>query len=217
MSITIYPQVKKIKIKKSKTQVDDTHFIPLVLSYSNNVYKNGFGNSINTFNSIDISRPISLLGLELHYFFHYNPRNSIHVYYKYNQIIPRTIYINDSVKKQINGFNYSMDFSFFRFFKKSKFTKLNLCVGFSTGRLRITSSDVKQKNPFFAPSLSIHNSYRIKKFCIQWGASYSFDVSKTGWRKTYFSNESGMLIQPFNQTGVNVSVGIGYSINRIFQ
>ncbi len=179
--------------------------------YGNTIYSNSFYNQINTTSSFKPNMPLTYIGIQSpNYGYILDPRHSLN-FFSFLKILPAKIHATDSLSFNVNGFNFSMSVWDHNFFKRNKKIDLYVGVGIHTGQLRMNSSMIDQKNPVFAPQILIYNNYIIKRVSLSIFGSYFYDVSKPGWRKTWFGNKDFVTVNSFNQSGFRVGLGIGWA------
>ena len=132
----------------------------------------------------------------------------------YAQVIPHKVEIYDTITAKVNGFIYHVGIATANLTGNSDMFFALLTVGFSTGRLRIKSGDeLRQKNPFFAPSLTLQPKLRLGKLVLSITGEYAIDVSKKTWKKTTFAEDGQIELAPFDWSGAALYFGIGMSLN----
>jgi hypothetical protein len=203
---------QKSKRRSSKTKPEDRYH-SLALIAGQNIYSKSLSPKINDLGSYKISKPKQKIGIQW-------PNSGMRFqgtldYYgsiEYSYMLPVKIIMNDSLSCRLNGFNFAMDIYAFSFFEKSEVVLLKAGLGFNTGRLTLSSAEFRQKNPFFAPQVSVYNGYTLfHRFSIGFSGSYFYDISKTSWKRTFWLaiNQSTTL-KPFNQSGIQINLSLGW-------
>ncbi|NRA13659.1 MAG: hypothetical protein HRT57_17090 [Crocinitomicaceae bacterium] len=86
--------------------------------------------------------------------------------------------------------------------------------GFNAGRLRIYGDTlIKQKNPYFAPSVSQTTRICVGKFALHIRGTYDYDITRKAWRRTFFSRTEKITISETKLSGIMIFAGIGYIIH----
>jgi hypothetical protein len=169
-----------------------------------------FHNQLNTFESLDFSKPLQIIGVGASGQFVSTRDGHFLGHIIYNQIVPQTISVQDTLESRISGFAFS--FAYGRAFTtpSEKFA-LYYFVGFNTGRLRLFGNEtLKQKNPFFSPKIGIQPKVKFGRISLTMIFAYEYDLSQPTWRRTAFSNDTKATLQPLKQTGVTGQLGVGY-------
>ena len=172
-----------------------------------------FYNQLNTTNKFEFSRPIQIIGIGTSGRFPVTRDGSICGHFIYNQIIPQSIYINDTIKCKITGFNFSFAHGDVISTKSERFA-LFYYAGFNTGRLRIYGNQLaSQKNFYFSPKIGIQPKISYKNFAISFILECEYDITNPNWKHTLFSNREQTKINKIRQSGVTGQIGIGYAIH----
>jgi hypothetical protein len=96
---------------------------------------------------------------------------------------------------------------------KNKKIDLIISYGFNTGRIWISGAeDTKQKNPYFAPMISIVPRVCIGKLSLQLKCSYDYDISSKEWKRKGLGDSEQLILNKFAHQGLNLSFGLGYVI-----
>jgi hypothetical protein len=169
-----------------------------------------FYNQLNTVKDLNFGKPLQMVGIGLSGQFVVMRDGTFNGHFIYNQIIPQTIYVSDTLEAKVSGFVFSFAYGGAITTKSEKFA---LCyyLGFNTGRLRMYSNDVlKQKNPFFSPKIGIQPKAKIGKISLTLILDYEYDATNPNWRRTIFSNPNQSTLASLRQTGITGQLGIGY-------
>lgn len=171
-----------------------------------------FYNQLNTTNKFEFNRPIQMIGFGVSGRFPMTRDGSICGHFVYNQIIPQSIYINDTINCQITGFNFSYANGDAISTSSGLFT-LFYYAGFNTGRLRLYGNQLaRQKNVYFSPKIGIQPKITYKNFAVSFIIECEYDITNPNWKHTFFSNKEQTKINKIRQSGVTGQIGIGYVI-----
>ncbi len=170
-----------------------------------------FGNTFATLQNPRF-KTLQTIGLACTSGFQNNRREYYAGYFDYVQFIPQAVVFHDSIQARVTGFIFGMHvFGKDLLPKSCKYANLIFSIGFHTGRVRIyDNAAARQKNPFFAPSLSLAPRFLIGKLALQLRASYGFDISRKSWKNMPFREPAGVSLPNLSLTGLNLSVGVGY-------
>lgn len=199
LSISLYGQ------KDSSSVVNS-----IDIFYGYRIYSHSFYNQLNTVDRISLNSPPQTISIGLSGYFSSTPKIGWHGHLIYNQIIPQTIFIQDTIKGKITGFVFGAAFGRALKTKKENFALL-YCLGFNTGRLRMFNNQLlKQYNPFFSPKISIQPKIKIGCLALSFLFEYEYDITKTSWKKTVFANDNKAKISNLRQTAITGQIGLGY-------
>ena len=135
-----------------------------------------------------------------------------HIYYSH--IIPSKVVVHDSIYGKVTGWNFGMTAVGRDLFFFSKRMDLVLSLGINAGQVRLYGNDlIKQKNPYFAPSIALEPKIRIGRITLVGLIEYSYDLGSSRWRETWFGPSADYPISRFVYTGYNFMLGIGYCPN----
>lgn len=178
---------------------------------------NELSDDLNKTSPIKLFQPINYIGISLTSRILINKRSSYEGsyiydgYIEYLQIIPTQIKVLDSLEGKVNGFNFGLTLGGIDLLKNKKIDFIT-CFGFNTGRIWLNGDNlIKQKNPYFAPMVTIIPRVSIGHYSFQIRASYDYDISKKGWRRKGFSKSEMLDLKKFSSQGFNMSIGIGYA------
>lgn len=184
----------------------------LTLLYGQNIYRKTFSPSLNTFQNYNgPGATVNFVGIKLTGFLFGIGSYSYDGSAFYTQLIPSVVKLTDSTTATLNGFNFTMDLFKIRFFKKSKVVVLQTELGFTTGRVRLRSSEIRQKNPYFSPHLAIYNGYRPwKKWEFGFTVAYAYDISRSGWKRMFNSDKNQSHVNNFAQSMFFYNLAVGF-------
>lgn len=186
----------------------------LDILYGTRLFNENFYAQLNTIGHFKFAEPVQVAGLGFSGGVPVTGRSRS--YYKYGhwsycQVIPQRISVNDTLKCNINGYLLSLDILGTDLFRKAYAFHLLASFGFNTGRLRLHGNEwARQKNPFFAPRISLQPKVRIGRLLFSIRADYEWDVSSVNWRKTYFAKSNKADLQKFKQSCLTLFFCMGY-------
>lgn len=133
-------------------------------------------------------------------------------YVSYHYLLPQEISTSgDSSKMKLNGYNFQFDFLGANYLNSEK-VSLTAGIAWAFGRLKATENTSQGTttfiNGYFAPQLRAEFNVRIgDHFYLGARASYRYDVTKTGWKKSGVNNPD---LVPTNMSGTMVGAFVGY-------
>jgi hypothetical protein len=180
------------------------------VTYGYRIYQSGFYGHFNTTDQFSLQKPAQTIGVIWCGTWRTGKRNAEACIY-YHQIIPSTITIQDSLSAKTSGYVAGLTGNF-DLFKQSRTFDLIIAPGFSFGRNRIYGADnLKLKNYFFCPKLSLQPRVLIRKITASVALEYEYDITNPHWKSTWFSGKKGKAeLQKFRQSCIVLNVGIGY-------
>lgn len=189
----------------------------LDLMYGIYTYNQNINNQTNSFKKFEFGKPIQAIGISFTSTFLLWRLHNTGFHLSYSQVVAQKIAINDTLNGKVNGFNFSCNIIGYDLTPKSHVVSLVVGGGFNTGRLRITSENLRsQKNPFFAPTLFFNPRFFVGPVVIALRFEYQFDVSKKGWRSVNVSKElDGFLLNNFSHTGLLTYFSVGWNLSSI--
>ncbi len=171
-----------------------------------------FYNQLNTTNKFEFNNPLQMIGIGSSGRFPITRDGSMCGHIIFNQIIPQSIYINDTIKCKITGFNFSLSHGD-AISNKSGFFTLFYYAGFNTGRLRLYGNHLaRQKNVYFSPKIGLQPKITYKKFALSFIIECEYDITNPNWKHTLFSNGDQVKVNKIRQSGVTGQIGIGYAL-----
>lgn len=211
ISISFYGQTE---IKDSLNNPNDStnKFFPFDFYYGYRSSFQSFYNQLNTTNNFKFNKPLQTLGIGMSGEFNISRADNFNGHFIYSQIIPQTIHIKDTIKCKITGFIFSFAYGRTLLTAKSGIFNLGFYLGFNTGRLRMYGNElVRQKNPFFSPKIGLQPKIKLGHIDFTFIFEYEYDISKSDWKRTLFSNNDKVSLNNLRQTGITAQVGIGYT------
>ena len=113
----------------------------------------------------------------------------------FSQVIPQDITVNNSINGKLTGQTFGSSMYGFDVFPKVGAFDLIMDFGCNAGRLRIYGDTlIKQKNPYFAPSVSQTTRICVGKFALHIRGTYDYDITRKAWRRTFFSRTEKITI-----------------------
>lgn len=209
LSISAFAQNKSDTINSR-----DGDLASLEIIYGNHFYKSPVNNQFNSLKSFNLYQPVQSVGLSFTNVYIINRERKQTMHISYSQIIPQTVFINDTLKSKINGYVFSINLVSFDITKNSKSMSTPFGLGFNTGRLKLQSDSYKpQKNPFFAPAFFLNPRFLIGKVVLGVRFDYQFDISRKGWRSVINTKKDlSFPVKDFNQTGLIVNLSLGWNL-----
>lgn len=171
-----------------------------------------FSKDLKTFSSFKLTQPLNYSGIAFTSGFMVNRKFKTDGYFEFLKIIPQQIRLFDSIPGKINGYQFGMTVFGFDLLKNEKIDLIS-SFGFNTGRIWINGNEeIKQKNPYFAPMISIVPRVCIGKISLQLKCSYDFDVSNKNWKRKGLGDSEQLVLNKFAYQGLNLYFGLGYVI-----
>jgi hypothetical protein len=171
-----------------------------------------FYNQLNTTNKFALNAPLQIIGIGTSGEFVVTRDGNFYGHFIYNQVIPKDIIVNDTIKCKITGFNFSFAYGD-AISTRSGLFSLYYYAGFNTGRLRIYDNDLtRQKNVYFSPKIGIQPKIKYKDISLSFILECDYDITNPNWKHTLLSNREQTRITKFRQSGITAQIGIGYCI-----
>lgn len=210
--IILFSTTVKSQTDSTGTLDDSSNDVsPFELMIGTKQFNSTFYDQIKTIDNFKIYQPVNFVGLGLSGNIAISRAFSYWGHIAFLYAIPQDIKIN-SQNGKLTGFMFSCSVFGIDILRKKKNADLIISVGFNTGRLRIYQNELlRQKNPFFAPMISFHPKFTIKKVSLGLNIQLDYDLSRPNWRKTYFANTNKTLLDNFKQTGLTTLFFIGYT------
>jgi hypothetical protein len=170
-------------------------------------------NELNTLSDYRFFAPLHYIGVGMTHGLRWNGRFNSLNHFSYTQVWPQKIALNDSISGWLTGGNFYLTVVGFDLFYYKPKIDFMIDLGFNTGRLRLLGDAlIKQKNPYFSPSLTLAPRYFIGDISLQIRASIDYDISSENWRRMTFSKSDKVNIGPTSTTGFNVFFAVGYKM-----
>ncbi|MDG1914384.1 MAG: hypothetical protein P8I55_07310 [Crocinitomix sp.] len=168
---------------------------------------------LNTVPDYHFFSSLQYFGVSMTHGLRWNGRFNGLNHFSYTQVLPQKIAYNDSISAWLTGGNFYLTVIGFDLFYYKPKIDFMIGFGFNTGRLRLLGDPlIKQKNPYFTPTLTIAPRYFIGDISLQIRASIDYDISSENWRRMTFSKSDKVNIGPTSMTGINVFFAIGYKM-----
>jgi hypothetical protein len=178
------------------------------------LYFHSFYDALNTVDSYRSYSPVHFVGISRSGRMYLTRGKDFDGHFSFGQILSKRIQLNDTIRPTIGGFIFG--FSYGRdLLRASKLFDAIFGIGFSTGRLKLNDMvSINQKNPFFAPKLSLQPKINLNKITIAIRIEYEYDISQPTW--SYQRNRPNRYdgVNSFNQTSLTCIASIGYIVNK---
>ena len=186
----------------------------LNLIYEQRVFQNEvLGGAVNNLESSVLGQPLTYIGIGITTIFHVNRKRTYPGSIRFFHVIPQRVSFYDSISGRVSGFDFSFTLVGRNVFREKQWIDLVLGSGFKTGRVRLYGhSSLEQVNAYFSPFVSITPRFNIGKVSIQFRAEYELDITRSRWRKVWFSSSPKVDLGPMKSTGLSTSISVG----RIF-
>lgn len=193
----------------------------LEVQYGQKIMNKKFPNgNLNTWGNVSLATPLSFVGISYTGGFRLGSKsqswNSEYIgQLGYSLVIPQAIVINDTINAKITGYNFSFPlFAGVNLFPDAKHFDLLFDISAHFGRIRLFGAPaVKQKNPFFAPTISLTPRFKFKKFAFHIRCSYDYDLSNRNWKKLRLLDPPTLYMEKTQFSGMLIFVGIGKVLN----
>ncbi len=180
------------------------------IGYGQKFLHQDFYNQLGTFGNAQIFQPLTYIGIGGYSGFSRNKKSIYSGHIFYQQVIPQSVMISDSISGKITGFNLGFTLIGRDLFSKSERFDMLVGFGINTGRLRMYKNElIRQKNPYFAPKISLTPRVKLGKIVVSLNLDYELDISKPGWRGTIFANSNKVNISNLRQSGLTGFLTIG--------
>jgi hypothetical protein len=170
--------------------------------------QNDFYGQLNSLNNFSTSRPMFLVGITISDHF---ARNAGSAFRKvtFNQIIPQSITINDTINTEIRGFIFSAGAGS-NLFRKSKTFHLYLGLGVNAGRIKLYKKDyINKLIPIITPKLIIKPTFFFNRFYVDLNIEYDYDFINSKWKNIGDNQYNDISINKINYTSLTTTFGIG--------
>lgn len=219
-TIKIGPQ-KKASEPEAKKNVDTTshhHLFELTtFSFEQKYFLSDFGKQLKTINQYQMEQPCNYISLSVIEQFNITRgKYNFPGYWTFSYLLPSSIKINDSINERLKGFNLKIPFGGQNIIRK-KHLGLFFTEGLTFGRLKLVNEDKeKLKNAILAPYIGLVIRGTIKRLTFFAISEFNYDLSSAKWKKTWVSKKQQESIPSFKQSGLNFSIGINYSLNKLY-
>ena len=191
------------------SQKNDHNHNSIDFYYGYKFYKSNFYEQLNTIKSYNLSQPIKQVGIGISGYFSVERGTNYYGHLLYNQVVPITFHINDSISGKLTGFVVSHGGG--GKIIHNNWLLINWYLGANAGRLRLyQNSLLKQKNPFFSPKLGLQTKIKMGRIALSGLIEYEYDISSSRWRKTPYYRGERIYVGGFRQSGLSVQVGVGF-------
>lgn len=180
------------------------------IGYGQKVLQKDFYGQLSHYGNVQIFQPLSYIGFGGYSGFSRNKKSFYSGHLFYQQVIPQSITIADTINGKITGFDFAATLVGRDLLAKSERFDFLVGFGFNTGRLRMYKNElIRQKNPYFAPKISITPRARLGNIVLSLNIDYAFDIGRPGWRGTLFANDNKINVANLRQSGFHGFLSIG--------
>lgn len=170
--------------------------------------------SLNDFDNYTIGEPLNYIGVGVTVIYWTNRKRYFPGTIGFNHFIPQEVSLSDTVSGRISGFNFRYAIFGYDFFERTRWLDLIVFPGFKTGRIRLFGdSRIEQVNAYFAPCVTLAPRFNIGKISLQFRVEYEFDITRSKWRKVWFSTSPKVDLGPMKSTGLSTSVSLGWVLD----
>lgn len=193
------------------------------LVYGTTLFRKDFGGQLNTLDQYNAGRPIQYVGLGISGRFMLDNKWPFFGGFLAAKYLPQAFRVSDSVSGVITGSIFGMTAGF-DCFPKVKRLDVIVSGGLNLGRLKLIrdhwnfldyrGNELHRKNMLICPKASVMTKYYIRQFCLTLSAEYQYDISNSRWKEKILATgkPSSVPVAGFNQTGLNLSIGLGWII-----
>lgn len=208
-----------LRISDSCSQTTSSHhlFEATTFSFEQKCFLSDFGRQLKTLNQYEISKPCNYVTLAIMGDkFTIGRGYDYPGYFAFSYLLPADIIVNDSINEDIKGFNLKLSFAGQSLIHR-KHLGIFLTEGWTFGRLKLVNEDKqKLKNPILAPFIGLVIRATIKRLSFFAISEFNYDLSSAKWKKTWVSKKQQESIPGFKQGGLNFSIGVNFSLNKIY-
>lgn len=182
--------------------------------FGSKLYFHSFYNALNNIDTYRLNEPVELVGVSHTGRMYLTRGKDFDGHFSYTQILPSPIQLSDSLRPKIGGFVFG--FSYGKdLLRTSKLFDVIFGIGLNTGRLKLNDmASIHQKNPFFAPKLSLQPKINLNRIALAFRIEYEYDISRSTW--LYQKSRPNLYdgVNSFNQTSLTCFFSIGYILNN---
>jgi hypothetical protein len=195
----------------------------LDLTYGNYLFRKPFDPQLNGSDHFKAGVPIQSLSLGVSGAFLVNGKWRCAGHMLGAKFLPQDFRVNDSISGVITGCLYTLSLGY-DIFPRSRSFDFIFSGGLNLGRTKLIKekldflerydNTLHVKNMFISPKASMMVKLYVSKFCLTLNAEYAYDISGSDWKEKLLARHkpASVSVPGFNQTGLNVSIGIGWSI-----
>lgn len=166
---------------------------------------------LNNWENVELGQPISSFGIGTTGYYIVNGRHRYLGVLSFSHVIPQKVAIHDSISGRISGFDFNMSLFGYDLFNSVRWFDLIVGCGIATGRFRFFGdSRLEQVNAYFSPYASVAPRFNIGRLSFKFRASYEFDITRSRWRKVWFSTSPKTDLGPMKSTGLSTSFSVGW-------
>lgn len=191
------------------------------LVYGNVLYRKNLEQQLNTISDYQPGKPLQYAGVSVSGAALLNKKHTIFGNFLAAKYLPQSFQINDSVSGKLSGSVFGLTAGF-DCFPKTEWFDVIVSGGLNLGRmklvqqkwdyLRYKDNNLHLKNMLICPKVSLMTKVYFKKLCLTFAGEYAYDISGSRWNEKTLSlgKPESLTVPGFNQTGLYLSVGIGY-------
>lgn len=195
----------------------------LDFTYGNILYRKNLGQQLNTLSDYEFGEPVQYAGIIFSGTALVNKKHGLSGNFLAAKYLPQSFQINDSVSGKLSGSVFGLTAGF-DCFPKTEWFDIIVSGGLNLGRmklvqqkwdyLRYKDNNLHLKNMLICPKVSLMSKIYLKKFCLTFAGEYAYDISGSRWKEKTLSlgKPESLTVPGFNQTGLYLSVGIGYYV-----
>ena len=175
--------------------------------------QNDFYGELNSLSSFKFGRPMLLVGVTISDHF---ARNAGSAFRKvsFNQILPQSITINDTINTELRGFIFGAGAGS-NLFRKSKKLHVYLGLGVNVGRIKLYQKDVINKTiPIITPKIILKPTFFFGRFYLDLNIEYDYDFINSKWKNHENNPSNNFTLKKLNYTSLTAAVGIGYFFDK---
>lgn len=175
--------------------------------------QNDFYGQLNSLSNFSTSRPMFLVGITISDHF---ARNAGSAFRKvtFNQIMPQSISVNDTINTKIRGFICGAGAGS-NLFRKSKKFHLYLGLGVNVGRIKLYKKDyINKLIPIITPKLIMKPTFFFNRFYVDLNIEYDYDFINSKWKNIGDNQYNSISINKINYTSLTTTFGIGCFFNK---
>jgi hypothetical protein len=183
------------------------------VTFGQKIFQNEVLNgSFKDFKDYATGQPLNYVGVGMTLIYWVNRKRYHPGTIGFSHAVPQEIALSDTLTGRVSGFNFRFAIFGYDFFRRKRWVDLIFFPGFKTGRIRLFGdSRLEQVNAYFATCVTIAPRFNLGKISIQFRAEYELDITRSRWRKVWFSTSPKVDLGPMKSTGLSTSMSIGWA------